>query len=164
MKSAIVVLLLLLVVAPMMAQQVITKDGKSVLLKADGTYEILPDSAKATVHVYRYKQFMGKGLNPSVYCDEVQIAKMDNGRYFTVELNPGKHTFRSNDKQSEIALNAKPGTVYYIRVDIVSGFMKGHGRLTLIQAEQGEPETAKLQYLSPGDVKDSRMVLTAPKR
>src|SRR5687767_13140165 len=63
--------------------------------------------AKATVHVYRYKHFGGGALEPSVYCDDVELARMDNGRQFSVKLDPGKHTFRSNDKQGRIELDTK---------------------------------------------------------
>jgi hypothetical protein len=60
------------------------------------------ESDKVTVYVYRYKQFTGSALEPAVYCDEKKIAAMDNGRYFKVMLEPGKHTFQSNDKQSGV--------------------------------------------------------------
>ena len=56
--------------------------------------------SKGTVYIYRYKQFVGSALEPSVYCDETQLARMDNGRYFAVAIEPGKHTFHANDKQS----------------------------------------------------------------
>src|SRR5579864_8042082 len=69
---------------------------------------------KATVYVYRYKQFTGSALAPSVYCDEVQLAKMENGRYFTVRINPGKHVFHSNDKQAGVELDLKAGQQYFI--------------------------------------------------
>src|SRR5215470_10607584 len=72
-------------------------------------------SSKATVYVYRYKQFVGSALEPSVYCDDAQLAKMTNGRYFTVKIEPGKHTFHSNDKQSGIEMDLKPGQEYFIR-------------------------------------------------
>src|ERR1035438_2073152 len=61
----------------------------------------------ARVFVYRYKQFVGSAISPSFYCDEVQWARMENGRYFVVTLPPGKHELRSNDKQSGIELDAK---------------------------------------------------------
>src|SRR5258707_10815766 len=93
--------------------------------------------SKATVYVYRYKQFVGGALAPSVYCDETELARMENGRYFTVTLDPGKHNFRSNDKQSGIELDAKAGQEYFIRVEIATGMMKGHGRLILVAPEQG---------------------------
>jgi hypothetical protein len=35
--------------------------------------------------VYRYKQFVGSALSPSVWCDETELARMENGRYFTVK-------------------------------------------------------------------------------
>src|SRR5919204_2688227 len=94
------------------------------------------NSAKATVYVYRYKQFVGAALAPSVYCDDVELARMENGRYFMATLEPGKHTFRSNDPQSGVVLEMKAGEQYYMRVEIATGFMKGHGRLVLMPREQ----------------------------
>jgi hypothetical protein len=112
------------------------------------------DSAKATVFVYRYKQFVGAALAPSVYCDDVQLARMENGRYFTTTVEPGKHIFRSNDEQSGIVLLAAPGQQYFIRVDIAAGFMKGHGRLQLMDVQQGTYELTsdKLKPLDAGKV------------
>src|SRR6516165_8381733 len=97
-------------------------------------------SSKATVYIYRYKQFVGSALSPSVYCDGNQLARMDNGRYFTATIEPGKHTFTSNDQQSGIDLDLKAGEQYFIRVEIAAGFAKGHGRLILMSPEQGSYE------------------------
>src|SRR5689334_2091556 len=33
-------------------------------------------SSQATIYVYRYKQFVGSALSPSVYCDETELARM----------------------------------------------------------------------------------------
>jgi hypothetical protein len=112
------------------------------------------DSSKATVFVYRYKQFVGAALAPSVFCDDVQLARMENGRYFTTTVEPGKHIFRSNDEQSGIVLLAAPGQQYFIRVDIAAGFMKGHGRLQLMDVQQGTYELTsdKLKPLDAGKV------------
>jgi hypothetical protein len=112
------------------------------------------DSAKATVYVYRYKQFVGAALAPSVYCDDVQLARMENGRYFATTVEPGKHIFRSNDEQSGIVLLATAGQQYFIRVDIAAGFMKGHGRLLLMDSQQGTYELTsdKLKPLDAGKV------------
>jgi len=106
-------------------------------------------ASKATVYVYRYKQFVGSALSPSVWCDQTELARIENGRYFTVTLDPGKHTFSSNDKQSGIELDAKAGQEYFVRVEIASGMMKGHGRLTLVAPEQGgyELKSSKLKPL-----------------
>jgi hypothetical protein len=109
-------------------------------------------SSKATVYIYRYKQFVGSALSPSVFCDGAQLARMDNGRYFTANLNAGKHTFTSNDQQSGIDLELKAGEEYFIRVEIATGAMKGHGRLLLMSREQGSYEL-KSNKLKPLDAK-----------
>lgn len=116
--------------------------------------------SKATVYIYRYKQFVGSALAPSVYCDEAELARMENGRYFTVKLDPGKHNFRSNDKQSGIELDVKAGQEYFLRVEIATGFAKGHGRLLLMSAEQGgyELKSSKLKPLDSNKVVNATLV------
>jgi hypothetical protein len=117
---------------------------------------------KATVYVYRYKQFVGSGLSPSVYCDDVQLARMENGRYFSVAVDAGKHLFRSNDTQSGVELDAKAGQQYFIRLEIAAGMMKGHGRLILTAPEQAryELQSNKLKPLDAGKVVDKDRVST----
>lgn len=105
---------------------------------------------KAKVYFYRYKQYVGSALAPSVYCDEAELARMGNGRYFTVKLAPGKHTFRSNDKQSGVEVDLKPGQQYFLRVELVTGMMKGHGRLVAMVPEQARFEL-KAKNLKPLD-------------
>jgi hypothetical protein len=105
---------------------------------------------KAKVYFYRYKQYVGSALSPSVYCDEAELSRMENGRYFTVKLAPGKHTFRSNDKQSGVEVDLKPGQEYFLRVELVTGFMKGHGRLVAVVPEQARFEL-KAKNLKPLD-------------
>ena len=120
-------------------------------------------ASKATVYVYRYKQFVGGALAPSVYCDETELARMENGRYFTVKLDPGKHNFRSNDKQSGTELDMKAGQEYFLRVEIATGFMKGHGRLVLMSPEQGgyELKSSKLKPLDSNKVVNATLVSVA---
>jgi hypothetical protein len=114
---------------------------------------------KVSVYIYRYKQFVGSALQPSVYCDEVQLARMENGRYFAVKLEPGKHTFRSNDQQSGVELDLKAGQEYFLRVEIATGMLKGHGRLVLTAPEQGRFEVkAGLKPLDQGKVVDKTRV------
>ena len=116
--------------------------------------------SQASVYVYRYKQFVGSALAPSVFCDETELARMENGRYFTVKLDPGKHTFRSNDKQSGTELDVKAGQEYFLRVEIATGMMKGHGRLVLMSPEQGgyELKSSKLKPLDSNKVINATLV------
>jgi hypothetical protein len=109
---------------------------------------------KAEVTVYRYKQFVGKGLRPSIYCDNKDIARLQSGRYVTLALPAGTHSLRSNDKQSQIELELKPGQKYYIRIDIATGFWKGHGRLTMVMPEQGAGEVKQMKPVDAGMIKE----------
>ena len=115
---------------------------------------------KATVYIYRYKQFVGSALSPSVYCDDNELARMENGRYFSATIDPGKHSFRSNDKQSGVELEMKAGEQYFIRVEIAAGFMKGHGRLVLTSPQQAgyELKSTNLKPSDPGKVVDKDRV------
>src|SRR5215469_10653220 len=117
-------------------------------------------TSKATVYVYRYKQFVGSALSPSIYCDGGELARMENGRYFTANLEPGKHTFTSDDKQSGIDLDLKAGEEYFIRVELATGFAKGHGRLVLVPREQGsyELKSDKLKPLDANKVANKDVV------
>jgi hypothetical protein len=117
--------------------------------------------SQATVYVYRYKQFMGSALAPSVYCDDSELARMGNGKFFAVKVSSGKHTFYSNDKQAGIDVDLKGGQEYYIRVEIAAGMAKGHGRLILVAPEQGGYEIKKLKPLDADKIKDSQRVVAA---
>jgi hypothetical protein len=123
---------------------------------------IVADATHAVVYVYRHKQYAGSALEPSVYLDESQVARMDNGRYFAIKVMPGKHTIRSNDKQSGIEADFVAGKSYYIKVEIVTGFMKGHGRLLMMQPEQATYEVKKLQPLGPDKIVNKELVLNPP--
>ena len=115
--------------------------------------------SQATVYIYRYKQFVGSALSPSVYCDENELARMDNGKFFVVKLAPGKHIFRSNDKQAGIESELKAGQEYYIRVELATGFMKGHGRLMSVAPDQGSYEIKNLKPLGADKVRDGTRVI-----
>jgi hypothetical protein len=117
------------------------------------------DASKAMVYFYRYKQFIGYRAKPSVYCDEARLAKIENGRFFAVRLDPGKHTFRANDKQSGVELDVKAGQVYYVRVEIIDSFLKQYGRLVLMAPEQGAYEVKKLKPLGAENVRDKTRVV-----
>jgi hypothetical protein len=67
------------------------------------------NDSQVTVYIYRYKQFVGSALSPSVFCDDTELARMENGRFFAAKLSSGKHTFHSNDKQAGIDVDLKSG-------------------------------------------------------
>jgi hypothetical protein len=107
-------------------------------------------SANTTVYFYRCKQFVGSALAPSVFCDDSQLARMENGRFFVAHVTAGKHSFHSNDAQAGVELDVRAGEKCFIRVVIATGMMKGHGRLLLTPSEQASYEL-KSKQLKPLD-------------
>src|SRR5260370_2941871 len=82
-----------------------------------------PDSA--TVFIYRPEKLLGKALEPSVFCDGVELARMDNGPYFALRLKPGKHIVHMTDKKKGFAIDMGSGQIYYFRVGVEMGMWKG---------------------------------------
>jgi len=140
------------------------QEAQTVATRPDNGQNSQIKNSSATVHIYRYKQFVGSALSPSVYCDENELARMENGRFFVAKFSPGKHTFRSNDKQAGMEVELKGDKDYYIRVEIATGMMKGHGRLILVAPEQGLYEIKKLKPLDKDKVKDSEHIASAERK
>ena len=57
------------------------------------------DSQKATIYFYRIKQFAGSGLEPSVYCDDKELARMENGRLLRSGFRT-RQTYLPNGRQA----------------------------------------------------------------
>lgn len=117
-----------------------------------------PAAENVRVYVYRYKQLLGKGLRPSIFCDDNDVARLQSGRYVVLALAPGKHTFRTNDKESQMDLDLKPGKEYYIRVEIEPGMLKGHGYITLVEPDQGAEEVKETKPADAGMIKDKKFL------
>jgi len=119
-----------------------------------------PAAEYGRLRVYRAKRYAGSALAPSIYVDDKQVARVGSGRRVSIRLTAGQHTIRSDDKSSNIELNVKSSQDYYVRVDEEQGFWKGHGKLTLMMAEQGGPEY-KLQRPIEDDRKIAREMIEA---
>lgn len=157
-KLVVVCLLLLFAAAVCHAQEPAPVPPTAVPSPAPVDPPVAAKSNKSRIYFYRIKQFAGSALEPSVYCDDKELARMDNGRYFAVDLEPGEHTCRMGDKQTGFALDMKPGEEYYAKITIDTGFWKGRGRLTLLQKEQGAFELKKVKPLDAAKVKDRSLV------
>jgi hypothetical protein len=121
----------------------------ALLCVAAGAQDVTPATAPvpATVHIYRYKQFTGSGLKPSVYCDGTELIRMRNGSVFSTTIAPGPHTFYANDKQAGAEFTLEPGREYFFRTDLQTGLWKGHFRLTMVMPQQGAFDIAKLKTI-----------------
>ena len=122
---------------------------------------VVGQETMAKVIVYRKQNSGAFAIKPSAYCNKEQLARLDNGYYFTVNIKPGKHTLRSNNKHSGILLEVKSGETYYVRMDMgINSIwsMKATGEMSLIPAEQARFELQRLKPIKADHVKNKTMV------
>lgn len=80
--------------------------------------EAASGEGKAKVIVYRVGRYSSKLIKPGIFCDGREVGYMANARYFTLALPAGKHRITSNDDQTFVSLDVKPGNTYYVRVSL----------------------------------------------
>lgn len=135
-------------------------DGMNLsTIKVVKTAEEIANAEKVTVYIYRPKKLVGGALEPSVFCDGVELARMDNGRYFVLKLAPGKHIIHLTNEKKGYELNMAPGQTYYFRIGIEAGFWKGQGKILLEDNEKGAAEVKKIKPLDADKIKDKTMVV-----
>jgi hypothetical protein len=135
-------------------------DGTTLTtVKSDKTEATAASSEPVTVYIYRPKKILGGALEPSVYCDGVELARMDNGRYFVLKLAPGKHIIHLTNEKKGYELNMAAGQTYYFRIGIEAGMWKGQGKILLEDNDKGAAEVKKIKPLGADKIKDKTMVV-----
>ncbi|HEU4507862.1 MAG TPA: DUF2846 domain-containing protein, partial [Pyrinomonadaceae bacterium] len=113
----------------------------------------------ATVFIYRPSKYAGSALEPSVFVDKTEVARMDNGRYFAVRLKPGKYTIRLTDGEKGYTIDASPGQTYFFRISMEWGMFKGHGKIAPDNRERALEEIRKLKFLGQDKIKAPGLVV-----
>lgn len=125
----------------------------------DTTAAPATDAGKAVVIVYRPGKFTGKALEPSVYCDGKEVARMDNDRYFVLLLEPGEHRIHMTQDNKRVDLKLGAGEVAFVRIRIVMGMMKGRGEPSLADEEDAAKNLKKMEPLGSDKFKDTTMAV-----
>lgn len=150
------------VISAMIKASVRTTDSPASPTKAPpppAPAPVTSHDSKATVYVYRPGKFIGKALEPSVFLDEQKLLDMDNARYFTLRLDPGRHVVRSNEKDSEIDQTWEAGKTYYVKITIAPGMMKGHGQMGMVTETLAIKEMLKLRPLDRDNVEAASLAI-----
>ena len=109
-------------------------------------------SSMATVVIYRESNFYGSALRPTVMLDGKEFVNVGNGVVFVGAFRPGHYAFEMDDKKSGTALDLTPGKSVFMKVEVVSGFWKGGGRLVQMAPEQGKFEASRLQLIPEREI------------
>lgn len=116
-------------------------------------------AGKAVVIVYRPGKLVGKALEPSVFCDDVEVGRMDNGRYIVLLLEPGEHRIHMTQKNKRVDVKLGAGEVAFIRIKIVMGLMKGRGEPGLADEEDAAKDLKKMEPLGADKYKDTTLAV-----
>jgi hypothetical protein len=111
---------------------------------------VTPASAK--LHVYRERAFTGSLRTMPIFMDEEKTADLVNGRKFTLQIKPGKHTFRCLTKEEAITVDIEPGREYFLRAELIQSFTKNRWRIVHVANEQGELDMQGLKPLDPSGI------------
>jgi len=100
------------------------------------------------VVIYRPSKFVGSALKPSVYVDGYEAGRLENGRYISLRLVPGKHSFASSMKsEAPLEMDVKPNDALYLEMVILPGNWRGGGRLIPVGQEDARNALLKLKPL-----------------
>jgi uncharacterized protein DUF2846 len=132
-------------------------DGTNLVAVAMAAPTTSPE--EATVFIYRPNKWPGRALEPSVFVDETELARMDNGRYFAIKVKPGKHIVRMTDDKKGYAIDMGPGQTYFFRIGMEMGMWKGHGKITLDDRDRAIEEIKKLKFLGADKIKAPNLVI-----
>ncbi len=124
-----------------------------------------PQEEKAIVYIYRTRNIFGSALEPSVFCDDNELARIGSGRYIKLALSPGMHRIHMTDKKYSYDVDMKAGEEYYFRLHLPFSAMrldKGHGRLEVVDKRKGAKEIKNVKPVDKDKVKDAQKMVVVP--
>jgi hypothetical protein len=112
-----------------------------------------PTTAK--IYFYRLREFYAAEMKPSIFCDRVQMLRMRNGRFASVNLPPGEHTITSTLPGNGLILDLKAGETYYVRLAMTQPGLihASRGEISQVQDAEGKYAISRLMIAEPEDVK-----------
>ena len=99
---------------------------------------------------FRPKKFAGSAIGFKVRENEVALGKLRNGKYFTVEVEPGSHTYVVHSEAKDVTnTEAEAGETYFLSASISMGFMAGRPNLSPSDVTAFEAALPKLKLAEP---------------
>ncbi len=120
---------------------------------------------EGTVVVYRTNKYVGSALKPSVYVDGNEVGRLKNGRYMSLRLAPGKHSFESSmKKEPALDVEVKSNETVYLEMVLLPGTWRGGGRLVPVAQEDAKNALLKLKPLDEkqADIPEASTPPSAP--
>ena len=88
-------------------------------------------SATGTVVFFREKKFAGGGISYKVRENGVELCKLKNGSYCTLQVPVGKHQYEVHSEAKDLlTLEVESGETYYVSGGMSVGVFAGHPNLS----------------------------------
>jgi Protein of unknown function (DUF2846) len=127
-----------------------------LLVVAAAAFAFAPPVPSGTVHFYRYLLNVGKAAHPIVACDAFPIARMQNGRVYTMQIPSGRHAITTSENPTGILVDVEAGKEYFIRIDYATNAsFPLRATPVVVPPEVGREETKKLRPLDGWLVEDA---------
>jgi len=102
----------------------------------------------STIVFFREHHFAGSALKPSIFLDGKEMDRLNNGCWFSVHAEPGKHQLQSSAKnEPATVIETVAGQTTYVQMVILTGNWRGGGRLLQVDAGEAQKVIAKLKPL-----------------
>jgi hypothetical protein len=127
-----------------------------LLMLAAGAFAFAPAVPGGTVHFYRYLAKVGKATHPIISCDAFPVARMQNGRVYTMQMTAGRHAIATSENPTGILFDVEAGKEYFIRIDYApNASFAIRATPVVVPLEVGREETKKLRPLDGWLVEDA---------
>lgn len=127
-----------------------------LLALAASAFAFAPPVPSGTVHFYRYLLKLGKAAHPIISCDAFPIARMQNGRVYTMQIPAGRHAIATSENPTGIEVDIEAGKEYFIRIDYSpNASFAIRATPVVVTPETGREETKKLRPLDGWLVEDA---------
>ncbi len=93
-----------------------------------------------------------RGWKPIAYCDGQRIAAIQGGKYVTLNVSAGRHTFTSNNSKTGVDLDVKPGGQYFLRVIGTTGPFNENGAIEVADPAQARTQMDRMEPLKVNEV------------
>jgi hypothetical protein len=102
--------------------------------------------ATGTVVFFREKKMMGAAISYKVRENGVELCKLGNGSFCTVQVPVGKHEYVTKTEAKDVLnMEVESGETYYVQASISMGVMAGHSNLAPSSKDVFDGMKAKLK-------------------
>ncbi len=107
------------------------------------------DPGKGTIVFFREKKFAGAAVGYKVRENDVELGRLRNGSYFTIQVTPGQHQYTVHSEAKDIlTLEVEAGETYYVVGGITVGVLAGRPNLSPSSAAAFEAVKGELKVVT----------------